>query len=197
MKVLTLNHNAFAAECRKLADMASRLGSYDCVVGIATGGVYVAQEMTLAMNLPMFSVVQQRPSTRRKRGVMKRIVNSSPRWFNDLLRQSEALLLSISHKPSAVNLHRVEIPADLSSFLSAGKNRHVLLVDDAVDSGSTMASVEAALKHCPTVESVTKAAIVVTRKSALPMADCHLHSGKYLIRFPWSIDYKPDYDNAD
>jgi hypoxanthine phosphoribosyltransferase len=66
--------------------------------------------------------------------------------------------------------------------------RRLLLVDDAVDSGVTLAAVMQRLKAaCPPGTEIQSAAIVQTTPRPLLAPDHVLYNGA-LCRFPWSFD---------
>ena len=157
-KVMTLSDEAFAGACSRLEAATERP---DVVLGIETGGRYVAESMHAAV--PHCYVRLQRGSTPRKsrlRGLLARL----PRPVADALRLAEAWLRGL-RRPEPVG--------------SRG--------DDAVDSGATMHAVrEAVCRACPEAQ-VECAAIAVTTRRPLVVPDKYLYSN-VLIRFPWSMD---------
>ena len=172
-KVMTLSDEAFAGACSRLEAATERP---DVVLGIETGGRYVAESMHAAV--PHCYVRLQRGPTPRKsrlRGLLARL----PRPVADALRLAEAWLRGL-RRPEPVEF-RGELPRELQ-----GKRR-VLIVDDAVDSGATMHAVrEAVCRACPEAQ-VECAAIAVTTRRPLVVPDKYLYSN-VLIRFPWSMD---------
>ena len=71
---------------------------------------------------------------------------------------------------------------------------HLLVIDDAVDSGLTLKYVVGVLRaSCNFPVEIFTAAITATRVSAERAVDPDfvLFDGT-LIRFPWSTDYRPD-----
>lgn len=173
MRVLTLDDRAFAGHCKMLEQRVLSDGYVpDLIIGIARGGEFVAGRMF--EGVPHVSVKLQRPQGGERSQTVGRFVHAMPRWINNLMRMAESLLLTLkSH-----HLSRVDLPGGLDGY------KRILVVDDAVDSGATLASVIAALGgRCRT------AALTVTAlRKPLAMPDYYLFNNHTLIRFPWSTD---------
>ncbi|MCM1355723.1 MAG: hypothetical protein NC212_04870 [Staphylococcus sp.] len=184
MKVITLNEKQFASACRELAAMAAeRLPEPEMIVGIKTGGEYVAREIHTFFPASMLALVElRRPSTAAKsplQGVLSRL----PVRVLDWLRIAEARVLAL--RP-ARRRPKIEISSDLRRQLP----RHILVVDDAVDSGTTMDAIVSALRRARPDVEVRTAVITVTTSSPAISPDYALYRDKTLIRFPWSMDMK-------
>ena len=176
-KVVTLDSVAFAAACAGLEGVVSDLYDPDYVVGIESGGRYVAEHMFAA--LPHGYVARQRPSTRRKGKAVRNMLRFMPRFVADNLRRGEAWLLS--RKTPVALTYEGPLPAGLMNA------ERVLVVDDAVDSGATLyAVISGILAVRPNIE-IRTAAIVQTTDSPLIRPDFVLFSN-CLMRFPWSAD---------
>lgn len=78
---------------------------------------------------------------------------------------------------------------ELNNRLSE-KGSRILIVDDAVDSGSTMASVINLLNQEFPGNIIRTAAITVTTSTSLVEVDYALYREGVLVRFPWSNDMK-------
>lgn len=177
MRVLTLTPERFTEACHELERMIPTRP--DVVLGIASGGVYVAAEMF--PGLPHAQVVCRRPSTSRKNrhGRLTAMLRHMPIWMCDMLRRIEAHVLAGRERP----VPAVEVPR---SVVDA---RTVLVVDDAVDSGTTMQAVVEGVERANPAARVMTAAIVVTTASPVIRPDFNLYDN-ILIRFPWAHDYR-------
>lgn len=171
MKVVTLNQEQFVEACRDLEAMAA---SYcpDLIIGIASGGVSVAKQMFAGV--PHVTVNCRRSSTHDKERCawVFALIRRLPLFVRNWLRVAEAKFLSRRAKSTDPLL------ADDISWA-----RHILVVDDAVDSGTTMAAV------CELLHGKDYATAVITVTTAVPkiVPDFVLFRNT-LIRFPWSKD---------
>lgn len=184
MRVVTLDDTQFAAHCARLAQLAEADGPYDAVVGIVTGGEYVARAMAPHTGTAnVITVRRQRPSTRRKGGMFRCVVKCLPRRILDLLRIVESRILATRRDTPPP-----ETPVIIPQQLSWAKR--ILVVDDAIDSGHTMAAVVNAIAaRCPQAVIHT-AVITVTTSGPSFRPDHTLYDNGTLIRFPWSADFK-------
>lgn len=177
--VITLDHDGLRLDCSRLEAMVHASGfTPDVVLAIATGGVYVADCMFAV--LPHVATRLQRPGTQAKNGFVGRVISRMPRFLTDFMRVAESCMLELlPHRkadPAAVDL------PDLANYKS------ILVVDDAIDSGITMAAVlEAVSKRYPAA-SVHSAVLTITTHRPLVKADYALYDDLTLIRFPWSSD---------
>lgn len=178
MKVITLDTATFVDACHALEDMAATFAP-DIVVGIAHGGVEVARNMF--DKLPHVTVDAHRPSTSVKNSHPRLMacIKRLPRWAKNTLRILENRILT-SKKPGVpvVSFN----PSALAGF------RRILVVDDAVDSGSTARTVLDVLGSLPGSPSTALAVITVTTRNPITNADFALYRNGTLIRFPWSMD---------
>lgn len=171
MKVVTLNREQFAEACRGLEAMAASFRP-DLILGIANGGVRVAEQMFAAV--PHASVSCRRAGTQSKDrhawafGLIRRM----PMFMRDWLRIAEARMLRGRAKSTEPRLD-----ADISAA------QRILVVDDAVDSGTTLAAV------CELLRGKTFATAVITVTTPKPKASPTFALYRNtLIRFPWSKD---------
>lgn len=188
MQVIDLLGGDFAGACQSLAAEIVAAGYRpDVVVGIASGGWVIAQEM---MQGGAFSGAQycqvrcRRPSsTFKDRAFVKAIIRRLPRWLSDSLRAAEARVIG---RKSASAPRLVEASEDVLRVL-AGSGQ-ILVVDDAVDSGSTLRAVVERVRSVAKPESlIVTAAVTLTNPEAAIAPDIVLHRG-VLIRFPWAPD---------
>lgn len=183
MKVVTLNPSAFGAKCSRLADLVAWNFHPDLVVGIATGGVYVARNMF--ENLPHCSITCRRGTSagKDKARFVFAMVRLLPLWVRDALRRSEARWLRSGGD------HRRTATVDRASADMIRRARHILVVDDAVDSGDSMKKVIEKVRELSPHASVRTAAIALTTPSPAVMPDYYIYN-QVLVRFPWSKDYR-------
>lgn len=185
MRVLTLHKEDFKAACQQLKATVARRGfHYDLLVGIATGGAIVAREFDFE---PMCVVEQQRPGSRGKQkwGKMLRYL---PAFVCEWLRKVEArMLMKRDARRRLEPLPSVALSPETQEMLAAEPER-VLIVDDAVDSGVTLAAVKREIEKALPKAEVRTAVITVTRPAPLVEPDYALYRDETLVRFPWSAD---------
>lgn len=182
MEVLTLHAQQVAEYARRLKEiaLAGAPAGFDVIVGIRRGGAFVAREMIDTERY--VEVGLSRPGTGRKKGLVGRILPYLPTCVLDLLRKIESRVLAKTGG---------EVPPfKLEKGLLDGAER-VLVVDDAVDSGRTMAAVLRAIRRDYPRASVSTAALTITTPRPLLLPDFYLFNNQTLLRFPWSSDYKP------
>lgn len=193
MRVVTFTEKDVDAAAKQLVDAIIADGIYpDAVVGIKTGGVDVARGIIKWLNRqggnPVFiEAFIQRKSTPWKKKLLSGILPLFPTCFLDWLRIREAMLLRRSSDAGDGNKN---FSFDIGLFDSLGDNCRVLVVDDAVDSGTTLISVVNALKAERRISGITTAVVTVTTLSPRIMPDYFVFNDETLVRFPWSTDVK-------
>lgn len=167
----------------------------DAVIGIATGGLRVVEAMPRHPSLTVMSCRLRRPGTAAKEGnrLWLATVRRLPYVLTNLLRVLEdrvhARRVVTVRAPTETLLREVTWIKD--EVIRKGIKR-VVVVDDAVDSGATLACVMAALRDSlpPSVE-LRSAVITVTRDREQRAIDPDFRLFDLtLLRFPWSFDYK-------
>jgi uncharacterized protein len=165
------------------------------VVGIATGGAYLSELLRdilpVGTDGPVFLKVRcQRPSTREKRKLrLDRILRRLPYLITDVMRiiehtvrQWRSTRVSSNSSLSVTELNETAA-IDYSAF-----NR-VLILDDAADTGVTLATVEKYLQQrCPPGTQIRTAVLSKTGVRLLRNPDYQVFDG-VLLRFPWSFDF--------
>lgn len=177
--VKTLPPDAFRDECARLEARVRADGFVpDVVLGICSGGKYVADEMF--SGVPHVYTVLQRPLTSGKQHVGW-LLGLLPMWMLDHLRIAEARMLENQSRKRDFNPSEVDIPP----LPECGK---ILVVDDAVDSGTTLRSViEKIFSKYPNI-LLRSAVITNTSPYSIIKPDYTLYDNNTLIRFPWSKD---------
>lgn len=182
MRVITLDREELLKHCHRLQAAVETSFAPDLIVGIENGGRVVAENMF--ETLPHISVKAQRNSTpmKNKLGAGKKLLSKAPLWVKDTLRMAEASLLNRTSKGKGAP----SLSLNPENFTGGD---HILIVDDAVDSGRTLKAVANALKELYPRAELRTAAITVTTANPLASPDYFIYNDKTLIRFPWSMDY--------
>lgn len=152
------------------------------VVGISSPGYEVARRVAARWaGVPIVMARSHRGSTELKRTpIINALLKRIPRRVADMLRIAESSLGGRRQRP-----RRVEIP-EVEFQMPRGAT--VLIVDDAADSGATLAgAIGAAEKRWPGARIVT-ATIATTRSSLLAEPDVSMMPRGTLVRFPWAVD---------
>lgn len=190
----TLDQQRFDAACAAL--MHQVLSEYrpNLLVGIRTGGFFVAQAMAPASRVPVpvLPLTCRRVATGMKARVkiLPRLLTTMPQPMVDRLRWLEHRLLSNRRRNAAApqRIEPGEAEAIAEHLAQAGTPQRVLVVDDAVDSGVTLATVLELLgRVCPSQTEFRTAVVTVTLDQPLVQPDFVLYRG-VLCRFPWSFD---------
>lgn len=180
-RVITLDNTRFSDSCRELgAKIASSGFSPDIVVGIRTGGEYVARIVSslLPGEPRVVSVDMQRPSTPAKKR-LARIIRMLPRPLTDFLRIIESKFLA-SRPPAVRHL------ATLPQLLNPAPGSDILVCDDAIDGGATMEAVVRKIREANPQARIRTASLTVTTAHPIITPDYSLFTD--LLRFPWSMD---------
>lgn len=178
MRVVTLSEPEFDRRCREL-ELMCREFAPDLIIGIARGGAIVAGRMFAS--IPHIEVALGRRSTPAKER-LRPLIEMLPQAVNNFLRKAESALREKLIRPEVPHLDLS--PATEAAIAAA---RSILIVDDAVDSGSTLAAVLAATNRAATDGTeVRSAAITVTTPAPIVFPDRSIFSNRTLVRFPWA-----------
>ncbi|TAK98628.1 MAG: hypothetical protein EPO08_18645 [Rhodospirillaceae bacterium] len=194
-KVLDLDRNEFDATCKKLMELVLTDWRPDVLIGIRSGGLYVAEAMGKAcpFHIPIHSITCRRPTTRFKTAsaTLRGVIAELPRPVLDQLRVLEHRLITqrAKHpKPGERQLDAAELEVLDHWLTTAGDHPSLLIVDDSVDSGVTMAIVRDAIRRrSPAGAEIRCATITVTTPQPSIIPDYVLFH-QQLCRFPWSLD---------
>jgi hypoxanthine phosphoribosyltransferase len=187
----TLGRAAFDDACEELIGMVRCDYAPVLLVGVRTGGLVVAETMAQATSLPVLPLTCRRPSTAIKSRVpgLKPLLATLPEPLLNALRRAEHRLAAGNRRAARpTQIDRAEAIA-IGNWLRIVPDRaRVLVVDDAVDSGLTLATVLRTLREvCPPDVEFRTAVITVTMKDPAVAPDYALYRG-VLCRFPWSFD---------
>jgi len=199
MRVVTLHNEALAEAAGRLWAQAALADRPQIVVGIRSGGYVVAQAMMPATGEPkplLLPITRRRASSDAKTSnpLVGRILRALPYAITDLLRLAEHRMLTRKRTrevgeamPKIWEPDPVEAAA-LEAALAANPNASVLVVDDAIDTGSTLKAVNAFIARCAPQARLRSAVIVRTTDNPVVQPDITLYT-HVLCRFPWSHDF--------
>lgn len=189
MRVLTTDNILFHNLCSKLATKVCNDGFLpDVIVGIASGGSQVATIVAQHFKDAILTEVDIHRSTKRGKNskISRKILAILPFCLLDWLRMAESYFCSI--RKTAKRIGEVNFRTEIAAKLAKGCK--VLIVDDAIDSGTTMKlAVEEISQKFPEC-TIRTAVITITTDHPVISADYFIFNDKTLIRFPWAIDAK-------
>ncbi len=197
-RVITLDDEQFEHACRDLGRIAAKRFQPDIVVGIRTGGYVVAEAMRSALpaETDILPIRKQRPSTKLKSEApwRKSLLQSAPYAATDRVRLLEHRLLMANAARKNATPRKTFIPDPvegdvIEAALKKNPKARVLVVDDSIDSGSTMSAVVGFVQRISPEADVGSAVVVVTHHTPTITPDYCLYRG-VLCRFPWSDDFK-------
>lgn len=188
MKVLTLDPKSFADTCHRLAERIGCDGYHpDVILGIKNGGSHVADEVAKHFNTAKRADISARRASTalKENNLSRRLLHCLPVVVLDVMRMAESYFTR-GRKP-VQRQSDISLPEDLADYM-AYTPRQVLIVDDAIDSGATMATILTDLSARYPLCRFRTAAITVTTPHPMIDADFHLYHNCTLIRFPWAAD---------
>src|SRR5262249_37953779 len=155
-----------------------------------TGGMFVAEAMrdTVAADIPILPLTCRRPTTSNPaRAMLARVLaTTAPRPVLDRLRMAEHAVLTRRARraplPKLGRLEEAEIYALGDWVRKAGPQPSLLVVDDAVDSGATLARIIEAVRSLAPAADIRSAAIAVTTER--PRVEPTYALYHQLCRFP-------------
>lgn len=165
----------------------------DVVVGIATGGFYCAT--LIEGNVPVLPVTVRRGGTAKKKKFRaSAFLRHLPYCATNSLRRIEDAVLEWrgQHSVDASGpRHDLQLEVKrIAAFASERGAQSILVMDDAVDSGTTLRHVVEAFRVAVPPEVVIRSAVLThTRANPSFRADISLYDG-VLCRFPWSFDFR-------
>ena len=191
--VLTLRQAAFSSACGDLMRLVEQDFPPTLLVGVGTGGMFVANEMAraAASETKILPLMCRRPGTRLKAKIpgLKTILSSLPEPLLNVMRHVEHKLGSGRRRTaSAPTVNQAEAEAIGAWLNNARPNARVVIADDAVDSGLTLATVTQTLRQvCPPSTQLRSAVLTVTLRDPVMEPEYTLYR-EVLCRFPWSFD---------
>lgn len=190
MRVITLSTVGFTRACRDLWEGVEKSGWVPgLIIGIETGGACVSREIEHNCNCAVnFSTLRcQRPATKVKnRFNVNFFLKRLPVFFNDKARVFEHYWRVLTYRSG--KSERIIESSDSLLALLEGESK-ILIVDDAVDSGETLAAVLVYVRSIAPGADIKTAAITKTWNAPRVKLNYFLFE-KTLVRFPWSFDSK-------
>lgn len=186
VKVLTLSEPEFCLEAEKIiCKVKKNKVRPDLVIGITTGGAILAERMKPLLDANFVELKCQRASTGiKKKFGLKVVLKWLPQFINNKLRVLEHHYRQWKASPECARQTVIAKKIVRSSIIEAN---NILIVDDAIDSGSTMSSVIDFVRDLNSAAKITTAAITVTWCTPCVLPDIALYENT-LIRFHWSDD---------
>ncbi len=192
--LLTLPRPDFDMACAALMRLVEVQYAPTLVVGIRTGGLIVARSMVLAASSPLLvlPLTCRRASTEVKSRLplLGHLLAALPRPLVNLLRRLEHRLFTApgARRETRRQIDHAEAGKIAAWVAASSQQARVLVTDDAVDSGATLATVlELLRKLCPPGTEILSAAITQTLDTPKVAPDFVLYRNT-LCRFPWSFD---------
>ena len=193
----TLRQPAFDTACAELMRLVEEQYTPTLIVGIRTGGLIVAQSMVRAASSPLLvlPLTCRRASTGVKSRVrgLRFVLAALPTPVVNLLRRLEHRLLIAPRgsraRPQQIDqIDHAEAEAIAAWVAGSSRGARILVADDAVDSGVTLATVLGLLRRlCLRGTEIRSAAITQTLENPKARPDYVLFHDT-LCRFPWSFD---------
>lgn len=190
MKVITLTPGLLRTEVRRLAETVASGGCRpDVIVGVRHGGYEVMRLLVQEWpaEVATGSVSASRPGHKVRKGGSS-VLSHLPYKFTDMLRKAESWFLE--HMSGRNNAERHVDCSQLTATCDIMLKRPgscCLIVDDAVDSGHTLAAVVDELRCRYPNSVIMTAALTVTTGHPVMTPNFSLYKN-VLIRFPWSSD---------
>jgi hypoxanthine phosphoribosyltransferase len=146
--------------------------------------------MNISGNISYTDIKIQRKTTKRKeRKIIRKILQIMPQFITNWLRMLESEILRIKIKfgePQRVG--NIEFEDRIDNILLKRGCKNILIVDDAIDSGTTLKLIYSYIKTNYSVNVIKVAVITVTNNKPIIDADYYLYHNRTLVRFPWSND---------
>ncbi len=190
--VRTLGQVQLRKAARELLNLAEDSGFRpDLIVSVASGGTCVVESIEdeiFDLGISTESLLCQRPGTPAKERMrLKLLTKRLPLSFRNALRVAEHIVRLLLKGVQSHNKRNVTV---ISPNLSCqAPPTRILVIDDAVDSGDTLVSVERFLRAGHPSADIRFGVLTQTRKKVSRDPDYSLYKS-VLIRFPWSSDYR-------
>lgn len=188
MQIITLKESAYKESCFQL--FSSFETKFDLVVGISRGGTHILNSYkTYNKGIEtQYKIIKLKDTNKKdykKNKITQRVIKYLPYWLLNKLRIYEVKqkFKKIKHgKPQSI----LKFNCD---NLDKKNIRKILVLDDAIDSGVTMALAIRSLEKNFPDSKIMSAVIAWTNCQSVSAPNYYLYK-EGLVRFPWSMDYK-------
>ncbi|MDR2407610.1 MAG: hypothetical protein LBE13_05825 [Bacteroidales bacterium] len=192
MRVITLLNEDFNTACKDLTNKIKNSFIPDIIVSIPTGGRDVGKMILKELDnkdILYAEIKVQRNTTKIKEiKIIHYVIKNIPKFLANWIRilEIEIMLIKLKFKKT-IRTGTVELDENIDAFLKQGY-KNILVVDDAIDSGSTVEFICSYIKKNYPTNIIKIAVITVTTNKPLVDADYFLYHNRTLVRFPWSHD---------
>lgn len=194
--IKTLDESALRREVKTLYLQVIESGYLPThVVGIATGGAYMSAILrSLVVTRPdgptFLNVKCQRLSTHQKQKLkLNRVLRHLPYSITNPMRIIEHLARQRHGVVEANSSEIAVLESTDTAAIDYSTFKKVLILDDAADTGETLAKVEDYLKsRCNSDTQIRAAVLSKTNSRLVRNPDYQVFEG-VLLRFPWSFDF--------
>jgi hypoxanthine phosphoribosyltransferase len=195
MHVITLDKPEFEKACYELAEKLSSSSDVQALIGVRSGGAVVAKLVyqrliSKTIEPRYFEAGASRYATEVKNsGGVKNVFYYLPRFFLDWLRVIEHYIVTVRMQIFHDVNRSIKLDDGLVEYLTSLNEGSIFIIDDAIDSGSTINALLAEIVLINPALDYKVAVLVVTKKSPLVKPDVSIYQN-VLLRFPWSGDYR-------
>jgi len=192
MEFINLFGNDFDNACKELRILVEKTYHPDMIVGIATGGAVVLSKMGYENDIKTLVIKKQRPFTRTKEKYkFHSWLPYLPEKINNLLRMIELGFNEYQFNKSTIKNKNSDKVVILSGNIDElYESKKILIVDDSVDSGSTLKScMEYICTKVPETAEIRTASINVTFKYPEITPTYSLYN-RTIVRYPWANDVR-------
>lgn len=196
MKVLTLSQEDLHAHTHALTQqIMQKEMKINLLIGIATGGVFISRPLHEILkkngwNGQYAEIKLSRPSTNlKKKWKFKSLLTKLPYAILDILRILEVSLFESLKSKNYDSTKESTISLPTSLINSIKKADSLLLIDDAIDTGTTILAIKHVIKDLNPNIDIKIGVLTVTHKAPYIQPDYTLYRG-VLLRCPWAEDYK-------
>lgn len=191
MKVITAIGNEFDVLCENLSEKVLMSFSPDVIIGVATGGKFVAEQLGKHIDAPLLIIKRQRNSTKSKsKFKASTILPLLPMSLNNILRILEIKFNEYKFRKSGRILSVGNVAHISGDIQLLNGWKRILIVDDAVDSGGTFIDCINFIKPYLSTDAIIKtAAVNITFKEPAFIPDYYLYKD-CLLRYPWASDVR-------
>lgn len=188
MRVITLNNKAFK---QRSSELVAKIDFHpDIIIGVQNGGAFVLNEFKISGKFERadFEVVKiQRKDNFKNNFFAKLFLKYIPLKLADRLRVYEhSQVMDSLRSLTKEQLLSLEINSDIKPSKTL---KSILLVDDAIDTGSTMFVVKNNLVRIFGDRQIKTAVISWTISESIVKPDFYIFND-VLVRYPWSKDFK-------